>query len=175
VLAYEQYADTAAGGQVAKVDAAIDEVAQDTGASWEKTVAADAQDVADGLPGYDVLLVYRQGKATDAQLAAVGVLWLAPLWSHLATGGIVIFTEGPGSNQGTWTIFDAADVFACAGRQDVSGGTGVVLDPGDYVAPGVTSYLASKNSSSFLTSEESVVVADKMSGNPLVVHKVVLP
>ncbi len=176
VLAYVEYADTSPGGQMDAVDSALNLEAAATGQSWNKTVAADAQNVVDDILMYDVLLVYRQGIATDIELDATGVQWFSPLRNFLSVGGIIVFTDGPGSNLGTWQIFNSADLFDCAAITDVTGSTADVVEPGDAVAQGLsTSYLSATNSVFFSTSESLVVTEDSATGNPLVIHKVFIP
>jgi hypothetical protein len=176
VLAYEEFADTSVDGQVAKVDAAIDQVAAATGQSWEKTSAAAADDVADLVLAHAVLLIYTQASASDAELAVVGNSWFSALHEFLSVGGVIVFTDGPGINAGTWQILEEADLFGCSASYDASGSTAEVVEPGDSVAEGLgTSYLASANSVFFSTAEERVVVQDSGSGNPIVVHKVFVP
>ena len=130
------------GGDIAPGRSFTNLEAAASGQSWNRTVAADAQDVVDDILMYDVLLVYRQGLATDIELDATGLQWFSSLRNFLSIGGIIVFTDGPGSNVGTWLIFESADLFDCAATTDVTGSTADVVEPGDAVAQGLsTSYL----------------------------------
>jgi hypothetical protein len=98
------------------------------------------------------------------------------LRNFISIGGIIVFTDGPGSNSGTWRIFESADLFDCTAITDVTGSTADVVEPGDAVAQGLsTSYLSVANSVFFSTSESLVVTEDSATGNPVVIHKVFTP
>jgi len=176
VMAYAEHSDNGPTGQAARVDLSISMEAAFRGRTWQKTSAPDAQFVVDHLIGHDVLLIYRQSEADDAELESAGGLMADVMTAFLWQGGTIVFTDGPGAGAGTYVVLDVAGLFSCDGIATVSGGTAEIVDFGDAVALGMSdSYLASSDSVSFDTAEGQVVVADQETSAPVVVHKIFLP
>jgi hypothetical protein len=159
---------------VEKTDSAIDREAAAKGRTWVKTEAETADFIAEHLFEYDVLLVYTQNQATDSDLHAVGNTLYSVLNTFVTVGGIIVFTDGlSGPRDGTYVIFESADMFTADGLESISGFTTEVVLLGDAVAQGLnTSYLAVKDSVRFVTEEGPVVVQDPDTGLPVVVHKI---
>lgn len=173
VLAFTQYADAA---QMARVDTAITSVSTSKGRSWDKIASADPAYIVEHLLENDVLLVYRQNATKTADLRDIGSQWASVLDAFLGVGGIVVFTDSTVSSVGTYQILDAAGIFSCSGLVAANNHTALVIEPGDAVAQGVmTSYLGSSNSATFSTEDEVIVIIDKGTNRPFVVHKTYVP
>jgi hypothetical protein len=170
VLVYE---GSATDASVQGVDRAIVQVADATGRDWEREVAL-ADEVPFKLAQSEVLLVYSQHGATDAELLSLGTSWATALETFLRRGGVVVLFDGGGNHGGTWQVLDAAGLFLAEGRVDVSGEPVNVVAPGDAVALNVPrTYRAEANSVRFLTTEETVVTEHAQ--GPVVVHRVIVP
>ena len=129
------------------------------------------------LASADVLVVYAQRDATDAELNAVGAEWSAALDTFVRRGGVVVvFDTNSGTNAGTFQLLSAAGLLAVASRTVITG-TIVSVDPaalGDAVAIGVPPmYRAETTTVRFDTVEPLTIVRDAL--GPVVVHRVVIP
>jgi hypothetical protein len=170
VLVYEGASRPAS---VAGVDQAIDQVAEDTGRTWERTAVA-ADRVPLELARADAFVVYSQHGATDGGLRDLGAAWATALHTFLRRGGVVVLFDGGGDHEGTWQVLDASGLFVVSGRVDVSGDRIDVVSPGDAVALNVPrTYRAEAHSVRFMTTEETVVT--EHAEGAVVIHRVVLP
>lgn len=170
VLAYEGGASAAS---VRGIDRAIEQVASTTGRTWMKS-ATGAHELPLRLANADVLVIYPQPEAGDAELAALGTAWHVALGTFLDRGGVVVLFDGQGTNGGTWQILAAAGLFSGTARHDVSGDSVRVVAPGDAVALSVPLvYRGELSSVRFETTEPGVVVAHD--DGAVVVHRVVTP
>jgi hypothetical protein len=168
VLAYEADATQAA---INGTNAAINQVANQRGRGWMRTVAA-AGDVTSMLGGYDIFLIYAQRGADDATLNANGAMWAGAMNAFLAAGKTIVLLDGASpSNTGTFRIAMSAGLFTAMARTEVTGQTLTVVSPGDALAPRVPlTYRAEVTSVAFTTAETNQVVRT-MGGVPVVIHK----
>lgn len=173
-LAYIHYVDAGGSTYIDKVDSAISAEAAAKGRTWKKTVVTTDADTVDQLFSHHVLLVYRQGAASNMDLTAVGNFWYSPLRTFLSIGGIVVFLDGiSANNSGTFKLFESVGLFSCSAIFDASGSAAVVKIPNDAVAQGVyETYAASSHSVFFSSDDNPVVSAQLSSGNPFIIHKV---
>ena len=126
------------------------------------------------MPATDVLLIYQQSLATDAELTAAGGTLAAPLADYLRRGGVVVAVDSLNGNSGTWQLLDAAGLLSVASAGDITGTRVDVLAPGDAVASGVPlTYVAERNSIRFDSTEVTQVVGDAT--GPVVIHEVFTP
>ena len=158
----------------AGTDAAISQVATDTGRAWTRQAVSDPARVPLELAGADVFLVYAQAGDDDAALRARGEEWSRALVEFVAQGGtVVMFETVSPANAGTWQILDAAGLFPCAGRSPTTA-TIQVMAPSDAVALGVPlSYASEPATVRFETAVSTTVAADGT--GPVVVHRTIVP
>ncbi len=173
VLVYEGRARAAS---IAGTDVAINQVATARGRTWARTPVTRA-DVPLMLASAEVLVVYAQRDATDADLQAIGTEWSVALLSFVHRGGvIVVFDTAGGANVGTFQLLSSAGLLTVASHTVITGTT-VSVDAaafGDAVAIGVPAmYRAETTSVRFDTTEPLTVVRDAT--GPVVVHRVVVP
>jgi hypothetical protein len=174
VSAYAAWAPTGAGTAANNVDLALSQAALERGRLWERTVVADTAALAAALPESDVLLVYQQSSAADADLDAAGAALAAPLSDFLRRGGVVLVVDSLTGNAGTWQLLDAAGLLSVLSCSDITGSRVNVLVPGDAVASGLPlTYVAERNSVRFESAEFTQVVGDGT--GPVVLHKVFMP
>lgn len=169
------YVGDATAASRAGTDNAIDATALALGRTWTRTVASSAA-VPGLLPTTDVLLVYAQRNASDAELAALGTAWGPALAPFLVRGGVVVVLDTvSGANLGTWQILAAAGLLTATGVTEATGDTLRVAVPGDAVALGVPlTYRGERTTVSFATTNSVVVVTDS-AGAPVVVHLTSVP
>jgi hypothetical protein len=174
VAALTAWAPTGSGTPANNVDLAISQASLERGRTWERTPVSDPAGVADAVAAADVLLVYEQSLADDAQLRAAGTTLAPVLSAFLRRGGVVVVTDFAGGNEGTWQLLDAAGIVAAAGATEITGSRVEVLAPGDAVASGVPlSYVAERGTVRFASGEATQVVGDRV--GPVVIHKVFMP
>ncbi|MDQ3032929.1 MAG: hypothetical protein M3Y87_10965 [Myxococcota bacterium] len=156
-------------------DAAIQQVATAIGRTWTRTAVSDPSKVTLELADADAFVIYAQTTATDAELRDLGVLWGRALDSFIRRGGVVVMFETMAAGHaGTWQILDAAELFECSGRSDISGATITVVDPADSVALRVPlAYMGERTTVRFDTAESNVVSSDGT--GPVVVHRTIVP
>jgi hypothetical protein len=176
VLGYTEYADTAPGGQVEKVNSAIEQNAQITGRSWQKKLTSSVIETAENLLKYDVLILYAQNRADDSQIKITGNKFFSVLNNFLSIGGIIILTEGPGKNSGSWKLLKYAGLFNCDSTYNCTDCTAQITDAGDALAQGVsTFYWAPQNSTAFKTSQSKIVAKDQNNDGAILIHKIFKP
>jgi len=172
VLAYE---GDARSNEITGTDQAVDQVAGETGRSWNKTVAATADSVPYLLQFADVFLVYSQSQATDAALLALGDAWQVALDTFARTGGVVIVLDGGGSHAGTYQLLAASGLFSASARTVETGQTLMLSAATDSIATNVpVIYNAPAVSVGFDTAQATQVVTAP-DGKPVVVHRAVTP
>lgn len=173
ILAYQQYADTTAGGERDNANAAIAAVATTLGRSFTIDTLSDSAQLANVLSGHDVLLVYEQESSDAATLGTVGAAWGPRLRTFVEGGGIVIVCDHLWGSGGTWRILSDSGLLAVTASSALSLGASVdVVDAADPIAAGVTNpYLAANGSLTFTVNEGNTVTAS--GGAPVVVHKTV--
>jgi hypothetical protein len=164
------YVGTAATPSRVGTDAAIDATAAELGRAWVRTPVSAAA-VPTMLPTSDVLLVYAQAGATDAELTALGTSWSSAVTDFLDDGGVIIVLDTvTASNGGTHQILEAMGRFTATGVTDVSRTTMTVVTGSDAVALGVPSpYRSERTTVRFDGASSGVVVRDE-SGAAVVVH-----
>ncbi|MBM3333086.1 hypothetical protein FJY63_00325, partial [Candidatus Sumerlaeota bacterium] len=163
ILAYVQYADMSAGGEVAHTFSAISSV----GTNYVRTDLTDYTQLASAIAGKNVLLIPEQERTSAAQLQTVGSAWASFLPSFVANGGVVIQCD----HSGKYQILPSAGLMNITGSSNFYGGYPVTIaDPSDPVALGVSPYTAENGSSTYVCSEGNVVV-QRSSGNPVVINK----
>jgi hypothetical protein len=167
VLAYE---GAAARSSVNGTNAAVQQVANDTGRSWARTIVS-ANNVVAELPKHDVLLIYAQEAVNDPTLLGLGALWKDALREFVAKGGTIVLLEGAHAHRGTYQILSAADLFTARGRTDATDQTLSVVNASDALAPRVPrTYRGERSTVTFDTDETGAVV--EASGRPVVLHLV---
>jgi hypothetical protein len=155
-------------------DTAIQNVAAMTGRTWRKTVVA-AADVPFSLAFADVLVIYAQENATDAELLMHGSNWATPLSDFVQAGKTIVVLEGSYANAGTYQIVQQANLFHANGRFDATGQTLAVLRPGDAIATRVPqTYRGERDTVWFDTVDQTVViqVVTEAGFQPVVLHLV---
>ncbi len=168
VAAYDEYAAAAA---VSGTDAAIDQVAAEQGRSWERVGVSTPGLLVAALADVDVVVIYSQANASDAQLLDLGVSTQVALNSFVASGGVIVVLDGTGGNNGTFQAGVHAGLIQVASRSAVAAGPLTVVAPGDAVAIGVpSSYAVETSTVSFATAMANVVVVH--GSDPVVVHNV---
>jgi hypothetical protein len=169
------YVGGAMAASVSGTDAAIDESATRFGRSWTRVPALRAADVPIGLADADVLLVYAQHAASDAELDAVGVAWARAVADFLAAGGVVVGLDGASVAGGTPRLLSSAGLLTpSAVRADATGAVLRVVAPADLMAGGLPlSYRGELSTIRLVGADAPAVVADAMGG--VVLHRVVVP
>ena len=153
-------------------DAAIDQVASETGRAWLRTDAGSADSVPYQLSFADVFLVYSQSSATDATLMGEGDAWRIALDTFTRRGGTVVVLDGAGQNRGTYQVLEASGLFTAAGRTEVTNQVMNVTAPSDGVANNVPiQYNGETTSVCFDTTGPGTVVKAP-NDQPVVVHRV---
>ncbi len=170
VVVFEGYATAAA---VVGTDAAIAQVAAETGRSWTR-MAAEEDTVPLALASADVLVVYAQALADDEQIVELGEAWATALGTFLSTGGVLVVLDGAGRNGGTHRLLEPTGLMTSTGTREVTGTLVDVVNPADAVALGVPlRYRAERSSVRLGTADGSPVVW--AGSGPVVVHRVVTP
>ncbi|MBN1773293.1 MAG: hypothetical protein JXB32_18670, partial [Deltaproteobacteria bacterium] len=174
VAALTAWAPTEGGSAANNVDLAVTQAALERGRTWERTAFTDVGALGAALETFDLLLIYEQSLAGDAELRAAGAALAGAVESFLRRGGVVLLTDARTGNGGTWQLLDAAGLLTASGCTDVTEARLSVLAPGDAIASGVPlSYVAERDSVRFESSETNQVVGDGT--GPVVIHKVVRP
>jgi hypothetical protein len=174
VSALAAWAPTGSGTVANNVDLAVSQAALERGRLWERTVFTDLATLVAALPTTDVLLVYQQSSASNADLTAAGSTLADPLADFLRGGGVVVVVDSLNGNAGTWQLLNAAGLLSVASAAAITGTRVEVLAPGDAVASGVSlTYVAERNSVRFDSTEVTQVVGDGT--GPVVIHKVFTP
>jgi hypothetical protein len=147
------------------------------------TVSNTDTDVPNNLTilSYDLLLVYDQANATSGTLGMLGTAWAPTLATFLSAGGVVISLDGAAGTTQEMPQFESnGGLLQVTSHTSIAAGTPVtVVAPGDAVAVGVLSpYGVNANSAYYATSEANggnvaYVVEEPVSGEPVIVHKVV--
>ena len=105
------------------------------------------------------------------ELIANGDAWSRALLGFLARGGVIVLFDGGGTHAGTYQILQQAGLFFAQSRMRLTPRTVNVEAPADAVASSVpVQYQAQNQTVGFDTTEQIVVVRDRMSGLPVVVH-----
>ncbi len=182
ILSFEHYANATA---VTKAKAAIAAGAAAQGRTLSVTVSNNDNDIPNMLTiqNDDVLLVYDQANAAPGTLGPLGASWAPTLSTFLGAGGVVVVldgAEGQSSTGGEMPLFEtSAGLLNVSAHTRIPPGTPVdVVAPGDAVAVGVLSpYGVTKDSVHYTAEPPSsvvtYVVVEPVSGEPVVVHKVV--
>jgi hypothetical protein len=174
VLAYEGLADTGPGSAVAHANAGITN--SGGGRRWMRTVLADPARISVELSvdRYDVMLVYEQTHATDAQVANLAAAMGSALASFARAGGVVIVLDGATENSGTFPIANATGLLSIAGEANVDGHTAVQVAIGDAIASGVVAnYVVQPTTANFMTADPYTVFS--CDDRPVVLHRPVAP
>jgi len=173
VLVYEGRARVAS---ITGTDLAINQVSTSGGRSWTR-IPVTRSEVPLMLASADVLVVYAQRDASDAELQSTGTEWGVAMTSFVRRGGVVaVFDTGGSANVGTFQLLSAAGLLAVTARTVITGAI-VTVDAaalGDAVAIGLpATYRAETTTVRFDTSDPLTVVRDAT--GPVVVHRVVAP
>lgn len=153
-------------------DAAIDQVASETGRAWLRTSAGSADTVPYELSFADVFLVYSQASATDAALLSEGDAWRVALDTFTRRGGTVVVLDGTGQNSGTYQVLEASGLFTAAGRTEVTDQVMNVTAPSDGIANNVPIQYNGETTSVCFDTSGSGEVVKAPSGQPVVIHRV---
>jgi hypothetical protein len=150
---------------------AIAETEAVTGRTLIRTEATDVNQVAFQLSFADVLVVVAQANATDMELTTAGDTWSRAMQTFIARGGVIVLFDGGGTNGGTHQILQEAGMFTATQRVPLTPRTVNVEAPNDAIARFVPAvYQAQNFTVGFDTAETTVVVRDRMTGYPVVVH-----
>ena len=174
MLAFEQYADDSAGGDVARIDGAITRAA--SGRPWTKAIVRDAEGVSSvlAIDRYDVILIYPQALATDDQIAVASIAMGRALTSFARAGGVVVVVDGSRGNSGTYPFANATGFLDVRGERSIDGEAVQLTAPVDALAAGVaTTYRAEPVSVAFDADAADAVYA--WGAQPVVLHRAVVP
>jgi hypothetical protein len=123
------------------------------------------------LSQVDVFVIVAQANASDQQLIDNGDSWSRALLGFLVRGGVIVLFDGGGSNAGTYQILQQAGLFVAQSRTRLSPRIVNIEAPGDALTSSVpVQYQAQNQTVGFDTAEQTVVVRDRTSGMPVVVH-----
>jgi hypothetical protein len=158
-------------GARAGVQSAITETQAVTGRQYARTDATDVAQVPFQLSLADVFVVVAQANAADADLIMQGDMWSRAMQTFIARGGVIVVFDGGGANAGTYQIVQQAGLFTAVQRIAITPRPVYIEAPGDALASFVPAvYQAQNQSVVFDTMDTTVVVRDRMSGLPVVVH-----
>ena len=173
VLVYEGEADQAS---IAGVEAAIDVVKKETGRDWQRIVAIEAL-VPLQLSAADVLLVHAQAGARKSTLTKLGLQWGNAMAQFVALGGVIVLFDAPSStNDGTYRVLEAAQIFAARSREPIGVQQLKVPDPGLGVAVRIPDrYMSAAQTVHFsgVTTPGTFVVVDK-DALPVIIQRVIV-
>jgi hypothetical protein len=174
VLAYRGDASEAS---VRGVEAAIEFARSEIGRTWEVTKAEEEM-VTMQLAAADVFLIHAQENASADTLRRLGDAWGRAIVQFLARGGNVVLFEAPSSsNDGTYHVLDAAQIFGAERRVEISVQALTVKTPGLGVGLRVPDrYMSATHTVRFeaLESDGNAIVVEQ-DGEPVVIQRVVLP
>ncbi len=158
-------------GAQAGIATAISETQAATGRTAVRTEVTEVAQVPFQLSNTDVFVIAAQANASDAELIAAGDMWSRALQTFVARGGVVVLFDGGGSNAGTYQIAQEAGLFTATMRMPLTPRTVNIEASADSVASFVPAvYQAQNVTVGFDTMESTVVVRDRMSGLPIVIH-----
>lgn len=160
-------------GAIAGVASAIADTEAATGRMAMRTEVTDVAQVPFQLSNADVFVIAAQANATDAELIADGDMWSRALQTFVARGGVVVLFDGGGANNGTYQIAQEAGLFTAAMRVPLTPRTVNIeaAASGDALASFVPAvYQAQNVTVGFDTTDATVVVRDRTSGFPVVIH-----
>jgi hypothetical protein len=171
------YEGSASSSAIAGANAAIAQVANDTGRQSVPTFATTSADVVNQLGKSQVFLIYSQEGADDEMLGQLGLDWSAALFAFVGTGGTVVLLDGPNpNNSGTSQILAKANLFDITRNASATGDTCKVVAPGDALATGLPKeYLCEVNSTTFTIGDLALSAITRVvedSGQAVVVHKI---
>jgi hypothetical protein len=169
-LVYDEH--SSAGAQ-AGVQAAIDAMRAATGRSFDRATLGDP--TADSVPlllsRADVFVIVSQTAATDDELIALGDSWSRALLGYLARGGVIVLFDGGGNHAGTYQILQQGGMFTAQSRMRLTPRTVHIEAPADALASSVpVQYQAQNQTVGFDTTAQTVVVRDRTSDLPVVIH-----
>lgn len=179
ILSYEQHAEA---GAVLRVKNIVQSAA--FGRRLSYTVSRSDADLrrADLIRDFDVVLVYDQAQATNAQASAIGAGWAPFLIPFAKAGGVVVALDGAAGNGEMPTLLSTSLLLDTASHAPLAASSQVaVVAPQDRVASQVLSPYAVQSRSITLQPNEPnggnvvwVVRANAAGdGDPVVVHKIV--
>ncbi|MGE0789275.1 MAG: MXAN_6577-like cysteine-rich protein [Sandaracinaceae bacterium] len=170
VLVYE---GDATSRSIAGTDAAIDQVADETGRTWTREPVV-ADEVSLRLASSDAFVVYAQSGAESDRIKDLARLWGAALGTFLRRGGVLVVFDGAGINDGTHRLLGPLGLMRSTGVTVITGEVLDVVNPSDALALGVPlRYRGESSSVRFGTRDGTPVVMDSI--GPVVLHDVVLP
>ena len=178
LLDYREHSPTQ---EIGHVDAAIAGEAAARGRTVARTIAGPATAVPNLLAsgGYDVLLVHHQPTAPSGELGQTGALWAPAIEAFTHTGGVaVVLATGAGTDEMAELLTNAG-LFATSGFASITGSPLYNQAPGDVIGLDVLSPFLAKATTSILQTSELpgtalVYVVTSASGEPVVVHKLVM-
>jgi hypothetical protein len=179
VLSFDEWADASSGGAVENVEKILG--AATAGRTWSETRVSSEAGVLSKLSidAFDVLLVYDQPKAPDGALGKLGADLAAQMLSFGRSGGVVVVLDGGTGIAQMDDFLNAGGILSVKDERTASGRELENLAPGDAVGIDVlSSYLAPTNSVGFTldgpaSTDRVIVIDEKKSGRPVVVHEVV--
>jgi hypothetical protein len=123
------------------------------------------------LSSADVFVIAAQANATDAELIVAGDMWSRALQTFVARGGVVVLFDGGGANAGTYQIAQEAGLFTATMRVPLTPRTVNLEASGDALSSFVPAvYQAQQQTVGFDTTDTTVVVRDRMTNLPIVIH-----
>lgn len=166
------YDADATGAAASAVHGLIAATAAARGRSFTQVASNPSADAVPFLLSQvDVFVLVAQANASDDALIAHGDSWSRALLGFLARGGVIVLFDGGGNNAGTYQILRQAGLFSAQERVPLSPRVVHIETPADAVASSVpVQYQAENQSVGFDTAEQTVVVRDRASGLPVVIH-----
>lgn len=179
ILGYQEFANPV---EVASVRAILDAGAAASGRTYTLSASATQSDLLQriSIDTFDLVLVYDQPKAPSGVLQGAGSAMAPDFVSFSETGGVIVALDGGGG------VGEMPRFLNAAGLLDASAHTGVtslelnLVAPADAIGIGVLSpYQAPSTSVSFTlvgapSATQVTVVREPKSGEPVVVHRVVI-
>jgi hypothetical protein len=158
-------------GAQAGIATAIAETEAATGRTALRTEATSVAEVSFQLSSADVFVIAAQANATDAELIVEGDMWSRALQTFVARGGVVVLFDGGGANAGTYQIAQEAGLFTATMRVPLTPRTVNIEASGDALSSFVPAvYQAQQQTVGFDTMDTTVVVRDRMTNLPIVIH-----
>jgi hypothetical protein len=158
---------------IGNAKAAVDQTALAAGRTIQWTSATE-KNLPSAVGHANVLLVFGQENATDADLAKWAGEWKYGLTNFVRNGGTIVLLDGSYTgNSGTCQIANLSGLLAIAARYGASGTECDVVASTDPLASNLAQvYVCPRNSVRFTLSESgSNVVTVVTDGDPVVVEK----
>ena len=161
ILAYVQYSDL--NEEVENIFSAIDSVST----NYIRTDLDDYTQLAEALPGNDILLIPDPDQAYSSTQRDIGQAWREILNEFILNGGVVILC----THYTDYQIFTEAELMEITDYSTFSSQPVEIVNPADPIAQDLINYTAESNSTWYRTTESNIVVRHAGTGNPVVINK----